>query len=220
MTQAKFIAAALLALVCAVCALIWLFPGKTGAWILGRFVPYPVAFREARFTGPLGMEYQNLAIRHPSAELSSRRAAAWLDPGPSRGGPQIRGTLEGIRIDPSRAGFGGAPLDFESGEFALQSSGLSGRLLTLKNWLSPELEFGGTAAWDVRKKQLTALNLTGRIRSEVWKRLWPDAGETGTPNDWLPFEVTLKEGFFEARLGGKTVLRSRWTMKSYAKINP
>ncbi len=207
----KAFAAIFVVVVIAALAAIWLFPARTGAWILGRFLPYPTAFSGARFTDAAGIEYSALAVDHPAAHFACARAAVRFAPRP--GSPaRVEGRLENIAIAPSRPQLK-KPITFQSGNFTFEGKGAKKRRITLDGWTSPDLEFGGTIL--LENGRLADLDIKGLVRLGAWQSLLPgDKGEPEAgPDPQRHFEIVFKEGFLEVKLDGNTVFRSRWTMK-------
>ena len=165
-------------------------------------------FRETR--GPFQIEYDGLVIEHPSARLESRSsslALSWFFP-PNR--VRVEGKLRNVAIEPTRPGVKLA-VNFRTADFTYDARGRRPRL-ALRGWTSDALTLDGTLRLDQRGR-LAEMDLKGDIKPEEWKRLWAGEEEPPAETAWLPYEVTLKEGFFETRLNHKTLLRSRWTMR-------
>jgi hypothetical protein len=207
----KVLVTALGVIVIAAGAAIWLFPARTGAWILGLLVPYPAAFFDVRFTRDAGMEYSTLAVDHPAAHFVSNRAAVRFAPRP--GSPmRIESRLENISIAPNRPELK-RPIVFQSGNVTFEGKGGGKQRITLNGWTSPDLEFGGTIL--LERGRLVDLDIKGLVRLRAWQSLLAmEKGESEPgPDPQRPFEIVLKEGSLEVRLDGNTVFRSRWTMK-------
>lgn len=203
-----------LVLSAATIAIVYLFPSRTGAWILNRTVPYPARFSGARFSGAINLEYAGLEVDHPSARFSSEAASLVL--APRAGSPtRVEGALKGVLIRPRSLPLA-KPIAFESALFSIEPERDGARRISLTRWRSPDLDFDGKILLDKRSR-VAEFEIEGLVRLTRWKGLLPGSEKSVDPgsvdDSKLPFQILLKEGFLEVLFNGKTVFRSRWTMK-------